>query len=99
MFRCDLGKEDGSDRGDGILFRVLVVDSTGKETLIAEKLWAEHGWTGLEADLSRWAGRTIQLKLVADVGPADNSHGDWAAWSHLRLESQEPVLQMSVQKQ
>ena len=99
MFRCDLGKEDGSDRGDGILFRVLVVDSTGKETLIAEKQWAEHDWTALEADLSRWAGRTIQIKLMADVGPADNSYGDWAAWSHLRLESKEPVLQMSVQKQ
>jgi hypothetical protein len=76
-----------------------VVDSTGQEAFIAEKQWAEHSWTALEADLSRWAGRTIQIKLAADVGRANNSSGDWAAWSQLRLESKEPVLQLSVQKQ
>jgi len=96
-FRCDIGKRDGSDRGDGILFRVAVVESGGKETIVAEKQWAEHAWTPLEADLSRWAGRRIQIKLISDVGPANNSSGDWACWSNLRLESKEPVLCTSVQ--
>ena len=97
-FRCDIGKQDGSDRGDGILFRVLVLDAAGKETVVAEKQWAEHAWTTLEADLSRWAGQTIQIKLVADVGPADNSGGDWACWANTRLESQEAVMQVTVGK-
>jgi hypothetical protein len=98
VFRCDIGKRDGSDRGDGILFRVLVLPADGKETVGAEKQWAEHAWTSLEADLSRWAGQTIRIKLVADVGPADNSGGDWACWANLRLESTEPVMQLSVQR-
>ncbi|MCR4414013.1 MAG: hypothetical protein NUV77_16475, partial [Thermoguttaceae bacterium] len=46
----------------------------------------------LEADLSPWAGKRVRIKLIADVGPADNSSGDWAAWSELRLESLHPTL-------
>ncbi|MCX7826163.1 MAG: hypothetical protein N2689_11485, partial [Verrucomicrobiae bacterium] len=91
-FRCDIGKRDGSDRGDGVLFRVAVVEPHGKETVVAEKQWAEHAWTPLEADLSRWAGKTIRLKLISDVGPSNNSSGDWACWANLRIESREPIL-------
>lgn len=91
-FRVDVGKVDGSDRGDGIRFQVAVVEADGKTTMVAEKLWAEHGWTGLEAALSSWAGKSIQLKLIADVGARDNSSGDWAAWSNLRIQSAEPQL-------
>ena len=91
-FRCDIGKRDGSDRGDGILFRVAVVESDGRETLVAGKQWAEHGWTALDADLSRWAGQSVRIKLISDVGPADNSSGDWACWANMRIESRAPVL-------
>jgi hypothetical protein len=97
-FRCDIGKMDGSDRGDGVLFRVVVVDSAGRETVIAEKQWAEHAWTPLTVDLRRWAGQSFRLKLVSDVGPADNSSGDWSCWANMRLESQEPVMQVTVRK-
>jgi hypothetical protein len=97
--RCDVGKRDGSDRGDGILFRVAVVDSAGRQTIVAEKQWAEHAWTSLVADLSRWAGQSIRLKLISDVGPADNSVGDWACWANVRLESREPVMQATVRRQ
>ncbi len=96
--RCDIGKMDGSDRGDGILFRLAVVDAAGHETVVAEKQWAEHAWTSLAADLSRWAGQSFRLKLISDVGPADNSSGDWACWANMRLESREPVMQATVQK-
>lgn len=95
-FRCELGKRDGSDRGDGVLFRVAVVELEGKETVVAEKQWAEHAWAPLDADLSRWAGRTIRLKLISDVGPVNNSSGDWACWANLRIESREPVLKTTL---
>jgi hypothetical protein len=98
-FRCDIGKRDGSDRGDGILFRVVVIEQNGKETVVAEKQWAEHDWTSLEADLSRWAGKTIRIKLISDVGASNNSVGDWACWSNLRIETKEPVLQTNVYRQ
>ena len=86
-FRCKIGKADGSDPGDGILFRVAVVAADGGETVVAEKQWIKHAWTPLEADLSPWAGQTVRIKLIADVGPGDNSSGDWAAWTGLKIES------------
>jgi len=94
--RCQVGKGDGSDPGDGILFRIAVVEPGGKESIVAQKQWIEHAWTPLEADLSAWAGQRVQIKLIADVGPADNSAGDWACWADLRIESLRPVLAASV---
>jgi hypothetical protein len=95
-FRCEIGKGDGSVMGDGILYRVAVVEPGGKETIVAEKQWAQHGWTPLEADLARWTGKRIQLKLIADVGPADNPAGDHAGWASSRIESALPVLKPKI---
>ncbi|MFA6564279.1 MAG: hypothetical protein WCV00_20420 [Verrucomicrobiia bacterium] len=95
-FRCEIGKRDGSDRGDGVLFRIAVVEAGGKETIAAEKQWAEHAWTQLEADLSRWTGHSIRIKLISDVGPANNSSGDWACWANPRIESCGPVLRTTL---
>ncbi|HUT90523.1 MAG TPA: hypothetical protein VMY37_13560 [Thermoguttaceae bacterium] len=97
--RCDVGKADGSDPGDGILFRVAVVDADGTETVVAEKQWIEHAWTPLEADLSRWAGRQVRIKLTSDVGPGDNSSGDWACWTGMRIETFKPALGITVHDQ
>ena len=92
-FRCDVGKGDGSDPGDGILFRVVAIDANGTQTTVAERLWSKHAWTHLDADLTRFRGRRVRLKLVTDVGPKDDSTGDWGCWSDLRIESRAPVLQ------
>jgi hypothetical protein len=99
MFRCEVGKANGSDPGDGVLFRIAVLDETGVETVVAERTWIEHAWTPLEADLSRWSGRQIRLKLICDVGPADNSSGDWGCWANLRIESLAPVLVTTIHNQ
>jgi len=96
VFRCLIGKRDGSDPGDGILFRVAVIDADGRETMVAERSWIEHAWTPLEADLAEWQGRTIRVRLIADVGPKDNSSGDWACWTDMRIESAAPVLTPSL---
>lgn len=95
-FRCHVGKADGSVAGDGILFRVSVLDSQGTETAVAQKQWIKHAWTPMQADLSRWAGEEIRLKLTSDVGPDNNSAGDWACWTDLRLETLEPLLDVTV---
>ena len=96
---CEVGKQDGSDTGDGILFRLALIDAAGKESALAEKQWSTHGWTPLTADLARWAGQTVRLKLIADVGPRNNTSGDWACWSLLRIESRDPVLVTTVHDQ
>jgi hypothetical protein len=85
--RCEVGKTDGSALGDGILYRLAVVAPDGQETLVTEKLQKEHAWSPLEADLLRWAGKRVRLKLMVDVGPANNADGDWACWSEPRIES------------
>ena len=91
VFRCEIGKGDGSDVGDGILFQVMVVEANGTETLAAERVWDKHAWDEWSVDLGRWAGKTVQLKLIADVGKKDNSSGDWARWASFRLETAGPV--------
>ncbi len=94
--RCNIGKADGSDSGDGILFRIAVVEPDGTETVVAERQWIEHTWMPLEADLTPWAGRRVQLKLISDVGPCNNSSGDWACWADMRIESLKPLLYLTL---
>jgi hypothetical protein len=95
-FRALVGKGDGSDPGDGILYRVIVVDDAGAEAVAGEATVTRHEWRPIEADLSRWAGRKVRLKLVADVGSRDDSSGDWAAWTEMRLEARDPALTRSL---
>ncbi len=92
MFRAAVGKGDGSDPGDGILYKVIVVDAQGKTVTLCETITTDHIWYSIECALAPWAGKTIQFKLVADVGKKDNSTGDWAAWADLRLESNKKLL-------
>lgn len=91
-FRAVVGKGDGSDLGDGILYKLAVVDAKGAETLLSTVLVTEHKWTPIEGDLTRWAGQTVRLKLISDVGENDDSSGDWACWADLRFESLKPQL-------
>jgi hypothetical protein len=91
-FRALVGKGDGSDLGDGILYYVAVLDESGAATIAAELTVTNHAWHVIEADLSKWAGHSVRLKLIADVGPRNNSSGDWACWAEQRLESLRPVL-------
>jgi hypothetical protein len=91
-FRASVGKASGSDPGDGILFKISVIDDTGRETEVAQTTVQKHEWNPIEADLSRWAGKTIRLKSVTDAGPKDDSSGDWAGWGDMRIESLRPLL-------
>jgi len=86
VFRCAVGKCDGSDAGDGILFRVVVEDAHHKRAQIARLHATAHAWYALEGSLTAWAGQTVTLFLITDVGEKDNSSGDWGAWAELRLE-------------
>ena len=98
MFRAVVGKNDGSDLGDGIWFYVYVKDAAGKETKVGEQRVNEHVWKPIEANLAPWKGQTILLKLVSDVGPADNSTGDWSCWAEMRLESKDMRFARSLDK-
>ena len=81
VFRCSVGKQDGSDLGDGLLFKVIVEDASGVRTEIAHRHVTAHAWHDLEGNLAPWAGQAISLLLITDVGEKDNSSGDWGAWA------------------
>ena len=91
-FRALAGKGDGSDPGDGILYKLVVVDAEGLTTSAGQVTVTTHEWTPLEADLTRWAGQTVSLKMVADPGPQDDTSGDWACWAETRVETLKPLL-------
>ncbi|MGD9497930.1 MAG: hypothetical protein AB7Y46_16625, partial [Armatimonadota bacterium] len=90
--RALVGKGDGSDLGDGILYKLAVIDEAGTERVIAERVVPDHRWLEIEGDLSSWAGRTIRPKLIIDPGTEDNTSGDWACAADIRIESREPLL-------
>jgi len=94
--RALVGKGDGSYLGDGILYKVAVVDAAGKQTIAGEKTVTTHAWLPIEADLSQWAGQTVSIKLISDVGVQDDSSGDWACWAERRLESLNRSLKWSL---
>ncbi|MGN0851894.1 MAG: hypothetical protein ACI4Q3_00800 [Kiritimatiellia bacterium] len=84
-FSAMVGKGDGSDPGDGIVYRVEL-EEDGRVRTLAEVSVTRHEWTPIAADLSAWRGRPVTLRLVADCGPANNTAGDWAGWGDLKLE-------------
>jgi hypothetical protein len=97
-FRALVGKSDGSFLGDGILYRVVVVDAQGRETVAGEQTVRRHEWLPIEADLGPWAGTSVRLKLVTDVGANDSPEGDWAAWADPRLETRGPILLRTLEE-
>ncbi len=90
-FRALVGKLDGSDPGDGILYEVYILDEAGSAARAAAHTVRAHRWEPIEADLTPWRGKTIRIKLVVDPGPADDSSGDWGCWADLRIETLQPV--------
>ncbi len=91
-FRASVGKGDGSDRGDGILYKIAIVDEEGNQTVAATRVVIEHEWADIEADLTPWAGQDVRIKIISDVGEDDNSSGDWAAWADMRIDALRPQL-------
>ncbi len=64
-FRCDIGKADESDPGDGIQFQVAVIDSQGSETMVVEQPWTRHAWTP-------FGGRSVTLERSTHHDQADS---------------------------
>ncbi|MDR2755282.1 MAG: hypothetical protein LBC20_06210 [Planctomycetaceae bacterium] len=91
-FSSEVGIRNGGDQSDGVLYRVFVSEPDKDEVLAGEILWAERNWNSFVCDLSAWQGKTIRLRLVADVGTKNNSSADWAAWANIKLVSTKQTL-------
>ena len=84
-FEALVGFTDGSTTADGCLFSLDVKAGKQWET-VGKLLFGElKRWAPFRADLSRFRGKRVTLRLMTDVGPADNSSSDWAAWGEPRI--------------
>ena len=83
LLETSVGFVDGSTTADGCVFSVLVrEEGAGEFTTVASTRFATlKKRKALVADLGRFSGKAIVLRLQTDVGPADNSISDWAFWS------------------
>ena len=77
-----LGKGDGSDPGDGIVYQVWV-EENGTRKKLMEELVTKHEWKEFETSLVPYIGKRISLYLVTDCG--GNTSGDWGMWGDLQL--------------
>lgn len=96
-FRVSVGKRNGSDVGDGVLFQIAVAEFGAKNKIASEKTLAEttvrgHYWAPLEADLSEYAGKRVSLLVSSDPGAKNDTSGDWGAFAEPRLESARQTL-------
>ena len=77
ILKTSFGKRDGSNPGDGMLYRVILIDESGKETTLGETWVKKHEWVDFNADLKPWAGQKVTLKFICDAG--GDADGDWGA--------------------
>lgn len=91
-----VGLKDGGYPSDGVMFIVEVVDERGNRHRIAERHGVQKEWRELVADLTKFAGRTVWLRLIADVGPNDNPTADWASWGEPTLRGKESKRRLEL---
>lgn len=83
-------KKEAFAASDGVGFRLELKDGDRIETLFETSLDprnvpADRAGRPMRIDLSRYAGREVQLLFSTDPGPAGNTSADWAGWAALRF--------------
>jgi hypothetical protein len=99
LFHSFIGIRDGANPSDGVLFRVELVDAQGKTHQLAEATGVQGEWREIRADLSPFAGQTVRLRLIADVGPNNDSTADWASWGEPAIRLTSPVKALEVHRE
>ncbi len=82
-FRALIGFLEGTEGSDGARFSVQVREGRQRFRLLVHTLRADQS-EHLEADLSRWAGKTISVILRVNAGTS--AVNDRAVWVNPRLE-------------
>ena len=77
---------------DGVTFKVLVASEDGKFTEVAAKHSLAKQWDELSADLSRFGGRRVTLRLVANPGPKGDTSCDSGYWGNPLLRAGRPPV-------
>lgn len=93
------------EKGDGASFQVYITDpdtSQKGQFVFVRYINPKHNpsdrrWRNFLVDLSPWAGRTVNLSLITEGGPAGDWAFDWAGWAELQVVSVEQGYFSSAQ--
>ena len=85
-------------KGDGATFQVYIATPSAPQAgqfafvryINPKDNPSDRRWRNFLVDLSSWAGRTVNLSLIIEGGPADDWAFDWGGWSELEVVSIEP---------
>jgi hypothetical protein len=81
-FKSVVGFLKGANNSDGAIFEVLI-NENGKLFKVLSRKVSNKRHVSLDADLSKWAGKKVQIVLKVKAG--NNSSQDWAVWVKPRL--------------
>lgn len=81
-FKAVIGFLKGASHSDGATFTVQVYEN-GRYNRVFRRTLGPERYASVDVDLSRWAGRKINLIMRVDAG--SNSTQDWAVWVKPRL--------------
>jgi len=93
------------EKGDGASFQVYVAEPDAPQEgqfVFVRYINPKHNptdrrWRNFLVDLSPWAGRTVNLSLITECGPAGDWAYDWAGWAESQIVSVEPGYFASAQ--
>jgi hypothetical protein len=86
------------DKGDGTSFQIYIAepDGTGESEFVFNRyINPKHNpidrrWRNFLVDLQSWAGKTVDVSLITECGPAADCSFDWAGWADFRVVSVQP---------
>jgi len=92
----DMGFSNSSTTQDGCVFKVVIIDGKQEHEVFSEQYAQLGQWKHGIVELTRFAGKSLIIKLISDVGPADNSYSDWSCWGEPRITLGAEVLTLTI---
>ena len=94
-------KTEAQDATDGVGFKLEIKSDSVIETLFStflnpREVVADRSGRQIRVDLSRYAGKQVELLFSTDPGPKGNNVADWGGWARLRFvpaDGKEPETQ------
>jgi hypothetical protein len=90
-FGCATPPGRWKERGDGVLFEILVATTADREVIVHSRYIdpktnpEARRWFDERVNLTSFEGQRVTISLSTKPGPADDSFFDEALWSHPRL--------------
>lgn len=81
------------EMGDGVSFQIFISEAQSPQDgqfvlvrYINPKLNpSDRRWRNYLVDLSQWAGKSVEIRLITESGPDGDWAYDWAGWADLQI--------------